>query len=209
MYTSRLRAAQRLSRQCASLQRSFTTTGRQLESPTTPVPAANKTQTTPLTAEGEAPVEIHQAPNRSEIWSRSQRPRSQAMTGPRFEQTDFSLQPQPYSAMELIHKEPVRWTHARMVSCDGGGGPAGHPRIFINTDKPEIATCGYCGVPFVCFFPYHGRKLEDGLLIICIGKRTSPQAPRIVTRNVISSGLIRSLRAGGFMAGMGVTATKV
>lgn len=36
-----------------------------------------------------------------------------------------------------------------MVACDGGGGPAGHPRIFINTDKPEIAVCGYCGLPFV------------------------------------------------------------
>lgn len=59
-------------------------------------------------------------------------------------------QPQPLSAIEMIHKEPVRWTHDRIVACDGGGGPAGHPRIFINTDKPEIATCNYCGVPYVC-----------------------------------------------------------
>lgn len=51
--------------------------------------------------------------------------------------------------MELIHKQPVRWTHDRIVSCDGGGGPHGHPRIFINTDKPEIAVCNYCGLPFV------------------------------------------------------------
>ena len=51
--------------------------------------------------------------------------------------------------MELIHKQPVKWTHERMVACDGGGGPTGHPKIFINTDKPEIATCGYCGLPFV------------------------------------------------------------
>lgn len=35
------------------------------------------------------------------------------------------------------------------MACDGGGGPAGHPRIFINTDKPEIAVCNYCGLPFV------------------------------------------------------------
>lgn len=45
----------------------------------------------------------------------------------------------------------MRWTHDRVVACDGGGGAAGHPRIFINTDKPEIATCGYCGLPFVGF----------------------------------------------------------
>ena len=53
--------------------------------------------------------------------------------------------------MELIHKQPVRWTESRVVECDGGGGPAGHPRIFINTDKPEIANCNYCGLPFVSF----------------------------------------------------------
>ncbi|KAL2106518.1 hypothetical protein VUR80DRAFT_6599 [Thermomyces stellatus] len=70
------------------------------------------------------------------------------MTGPRFEQTDPTLQPQPSAAIELIHQQPVRWTHDRVVACDGGGGPTGHPRIFINTDKPEIATCGYCGLPF-------------------------------------------------------------
>ena len=53
------------------------------------------------------------------------------------------------AAIELIHKQPVRWSKSRVVSCDGGGGPLGHPKIFINTDKPEIATCGYCGLPFV------------------------------------------------------------
>lgn len=37
-----------------------------------------------------------------------------------------------------------------MVSCDGGGGPLGHPRIFINLDKPKICWCTYCGLPFVC-----------------------------------------------------------
>jgi NADH dehydrogenase (ubiquinone) Fe-S protein 6 len=35
---------------------------------------------------------IQQAPNRRGIWSRSQKPRAKAMTGPRFEQTDFDLQ---------------------------------------------------------------------------------------------------------------------
>jgi NADH dehydrogenase (ubiquinone) Fe-S protein 6 len=35
---------------------------------------------------------LQQAPNRAEIWSRSQRPRAKAMSGPRFEQTDFDLQ---------------------------------------------------------------------------------------------------------------------
>jgi uncharacterized Zn-finger protein len=70
-------------------------------------------------------------------------------------ESSHHVQPQPYAAIELIHKEPVRWTHERIVACDGGGGAAGHPRIFINTDKPEICTCGYCGLPFVCSPPYY------------------------------------------------------
>lgn len=52
------------------------------------------------------------------------------------------------AAIELIHKQPVRWTKERQVSCNGGGGPLGHPRIFINVDKPQICWCTYCGVPF-------------------------------------------------------------
>ncbi len=51
--------------------------------------------------------------------------------------------------MELVHQQPVRWTHEHAVACDGGGGPAGHPRIFINVDKPEICYCNYCGLPYV------------------------------------------------------------
>ncbi|ESZ97189.1 NADH-ubiquinone oxidoreductase [Sclerotinia borealis F-4128] len=89
-----------------------------------------------------------QAPNRSSKWSRSQNPREKAMSGPRFEQTIMEAQPAPQAAISLIHKQPVRWTHDRIVSCDGGGGPLGHPRIFINTDKPEICNCTYCGLPF-------------------------------------------------------------
>ncbi|CAI7615244.1 Zinc finger CHCC-type [Penicillium manginii] len=93
-------------------------------------------------------IRTMQAPNRSSTWAASQQPREEAMVGPRFEQTIMQTQPQPMAAIELIHKQPVRWTKKRVVSCDGGGGPLGHPKIFINTDKAEIATCGYCGVPF-------------------------------------------------------------
>lgn len=35
---------------------------------------------------------LQQAPNRAGVWTRNQQPREKAMTGPRFEQTDFSLQ---------------------------------------------------------------------------------------------------------------------
>ncbi|KAF2768742.1 hypothetical protein EJ03DRAFT_328046 [Teratosphaeria nubilosa] len=102
---------------------------------------------------------IAQAPNRATTWSRSQKPRAEAMVGPRFEQTIMEDQPRPFAAIELIHKQPVRWTKSRSVSCDGGGGPLGHPRIFINVDKPQICWCTYCGVPYA--HEQHRKYLES------------------------------------------------
>ncbi|KAG0637207.1 putative NADH-ubiquinone oxidoreductase [Tuber brumale] len=99
-----------------------------------------------------------QAPNRATAWSRSQQPRELGMVGPRFENTDMELQPAPYAAIELIHRQPVRFSEKRIVVCDGGGGPMGHPRIFINVDKPEIVPCGYCGLPFA--HVHHKETLE-------------------------------------------------
>lgn len=40
----------------------------------------------------DASPELPQAPNRTGIWAQSQQSRSQAMAGPRFEQTDFAVQ---------------------------------------------------------------------------------------------------------------------
>ncbi|KAG4302054.1 hypothetical protein PCK1_001729 [Pneumocystis canis] len=66
------------------------------------------------------------------------------MIGPRFEQTNFSLQPQPDAAIDLIANIPVKFSNQRIVSCDGGGGELGHPKIYINLDKNEPISCGYC-----------------------------------------------------------------
>ncbi|CAG8522302.1 7577_t:CDS:2 [Paraglomus occultum] len=106
-----------------------------------------------------------QAPNRAEPWSRSQRERTDAMVGPRFEQTDLEVQPRPLAAIELIAEEPIRYVEGRSAVCDGGnrymretanfyalmsnldsivdGGSLGHPR-----DKPGAHACGYCGIRF-------------------------------------------------------------
>ncbi|KAF7845963.1 hypothetical protein BT93_L5781 [Corymbia citriodora subsp. variegata] len=100
-----------------------------------------------------------QAPNRAKVWSISQMPRELAMSGPRFEQTIMEMQPRPYAAIELIHKQPVRWVDSKSVPCDGGGGPLGHPKIFINTDKPQICMCTYCGLPYAN--KHHRKYLES------------------------------------------------
>ncbi|KAG6900130.1 hypothetical protein C0993_002475 [Termitomyces sp. T159_Od127] len=81
-----------------------------------------------------------QAPNYPTTWSTNQQPRVAATTGARFEQTALELQPNPLSAMELIANEPVRLVYGRKAVCDGGGGPLGHPKIFINLDAPGPRT---------------------------------------------------------------------
>ncbi|CAK3829644.1 Hypothetical predicted protein [Lecanosticta acicola] len=133
-----------------------------------PVSSTNALPTTATGAQDRALVEdpsdgeqkrVMQAPNRANIWSRSQQPRAKAMVGPRFEQTIMEDQPRPWAAIELIHKQPVTWTKERAVSCDGGGGPLGHPRIFINVDKPQICWCTYCGLPFA--HEHHRKHLES------------------------------------------------
>ncbi|KAH3912518.1 hypothetical protein HBI56_206120 [Parastagonospora nodorum] len=134
-------------------------------------PNVSETNVTPTSSEGSFDKALQedvadaeamrktQAPNFKGIWSRSQQPREIAMSGPRFEQSIIADQPRPYAAIELIHKQPVRWTHERTVSCDGGGGPLGHPRIFINVDKPQICWCTYCGLPFA--HEHHRKHLES------------------------------------------------
>ncbi|SCV68008.1 BQ2448_129 [Microbotryum intermedium] len=98
-----------------------------------------------------------QAPNRATVWSKSQAARTEAMQGPRFEQTDERFQPRPLAAVELIAKEPIRLIQGRVASCDGGGGSLGHPKIFINLDKPGPKACNYCGIRFEKDSHAHGH----------------------------------------------------
>nr|BAN20791.1 NADH ubiquinone oxidoreductase subunit, putative [Riptortus pedestris] len=51
-------------------------------------------------------------------------------------------------AIELINKVPPTPRKERVVWCDGGNEHLGHPRVYINLDKPGNHTCGYCGLRF-------------------------------------------------------------
>lgn len=77
-------------------------------------------------------VEINQAPNRAEVWSKRQRPRGEALSDARFMGIDLSTQPQPLAAIELLKAQPVEFVNSRVVWCDGGSASLGHPKIFIN-----------------------------------------------------------------------------
>ncbi|TXT08700.1 hypothetical protein VHUM_02828 [Vanrija humicola] len=89
-----------------------------------------------------------QSPNVATTWSRDQNPKAAAFDNSRFEQVDFALQPDSPSAMGLLNEQPITFVDKRVVSCDGGGGPLGHPKIFINLDKPGARACGYCGARY-------------------------------------------------------------
>ena len=47
--------------------------------------------------------------------------------------------------------EPVEIieTDKTVVACDGGDGPLGHPRVFLNMGDDGKVECPYCGRLFV------------------------------------------------------------
>ena len=36
-----------------------------------------------------------------------------------------------------------------VVACDGGDGPLGHPRVFLNMEGKGQIDCPYCGRRFI------------------------------------------------------------
>ncbi|KAF8363757.1 hypothetical protein PRIPAC_90680 [Pristionchus pacificus] len=52
------------------------------------------------------------------------------------------------AATLIAEKPPKDCGHERVVHCDGGHAALGHPRVFINLDKPGLHACGYCGNRF-------------------------------------------------------------
>ncbi|XP_075212513.1 NADH dehydrogenase (ubiquinone) 13 kDa A subunit [Lycorma delicatula] len=82
-------------------------------------------------------------------------------TGQKWDEDDYRLvrfegKPKhvnPNFSIDLIASVPPECKKDRVVWCDGGGGPTGHPKVFINLDKPGNHICGYCGLRF--FKPDH------------------------------------------------------
>ncbi|KAI1299982.1 NADH dehydrogenase [ubiquinone] iron-sulfur protein 6, mitochondrial [Halotydeus destructor] len=77
-------------------------------------------------------------------------------TGQKFDEDDFRLtrfvgkikEVNTRFAIDLIAEVPPKAVKARKIHCDGGDGPLGHPRVFINLDQPGDHACGYCGLRF-------------------------------------------------------------
>lgn len=58
-------------------------------------------------------------------------------------------------AIDLVAEEPPKEIHGRHVWCDGGGGPLGHPKVYINLDQEGPHPCGYCGLRYVMAADHH------------------------------------------------------
>ncbi len=55
------------------------------------------------------------------------------------------------SALRQAAPEPpeVVVVHEHRVSCDGGGGALGHPRVYLEMGAKGFVECGYCDRRFV------------------------------------------------------------
>merc|ERR1712244_145131 len=62
-------------------------------------------------------------------------------------------------AINLIADGPVVVVNANHVFSNSGGA-LGHPKVYINLDKPKIGTCGYSGRKFIQAKFY--KKAEHG-----------------------------------------------
>ncbi|KAF8368523.1 nduf-6 [Pristionchus pacificus] len=78
-------------------------------------------------------------------------------TGQGWDEKDWRLQRfdtatkvvNPNVAANLIAEKPPKdCGHERVIYCDGGHAALGHPKVFINLDKPGLHACGYCGNRF-------------------------------------------------------------
>jgi NADH dehydrogenase (ubiquinone) Fe-S protein 6 len=51
-------------------------------------------------------------------------------------------------AIDLIAEQPIIECKERVIACTGGDEHLGHPKVYINLDKPGAHACGYCGLRF-------------------------------------------------------------
>merc|ERR1711874_200908 len=54
----------------------------------------------------------------------------------------------PEWAIDLIAEDPIVVVNASHVWSDSCGA-LGHPKVYINLDRPEVGVCGYSGRKFI------------------------------------------------------------
>lgn len=51
-------------------------------------------------------------------------------------------------------KSNVIYVTEKTVSCDGGNGASGHPKVYLDISRDGMIDCPYCGRQFIL-------KVED------------------------------------------------
>lgn len=64
------------------------------------------------------------------------------------QQRSSDAAPTGAAAKPAMGEEVIEVTTDR-VACDGGGGPLGHPMVFLTLGEAGQVVCGYCGRRFV------------------------------------------------------------
>lgn len=101
------------------------------------------------TISSSAPRKADQPTHTGQSWDEND-PRSA-----RFSVTGLEKQTNTRWAIDLIKEVPPKVVTTRKVSCDGGGGALGHPKIYINLDPEGPQSCNYCGLRFVLDKGHH------------------------------------------------------
>jgi uncharacterized Zn-finger protein len=60
---------------------------------------------------------------------------------------------------DMIPPPEVIYVDTHKVACNGGGGPLGHPLVYMELGEDGEAECGYCDRKFV--LKDHAHEYED------------------------------------------------
>jgi uncharacterized Zn-finger protein len=81
-------------------------------------------------------------------------------------------------AINLVKEDPVVVCDQKVV-LSSGGGPLGHPQVFINLDKPEVHDCNYSGRRFIKKKFYdasvHGQSITYEEYLVELRRKESEQ----------------------------------
>ena len=57
--------------------------------------------------------------------------------------------PRPAPSAGVPEPPEVIMTDGHRVSCDGGGGALGHPKVYYEIGEEGFVDCGYCDRRFI------------------------------------------------------------
>ncbi len=75
--------------------------------------------------------------------------------------TESSIDPAIMQRLKQSAPE-ICYSQSHTVSCDGGGGALGHPRVYYTIGTQGFVECGYCDRAFVLDAARDGRCESTG-----------------------------------------------